>query len=138
MDVHLTRNRPPPARRRRSGPTQRTSFRRAGQSGTQIKCTLQKTSTFNNKCERKCVLFSFSPNVVFVDLPSPSPLPQLYQQHTAVGDWPEQVEVHPFSAEEESELGYMDYPYQEETFEDLLTPSFLSLETDTLQIMEVM
>ncbi|XP_078812489.1 putative E3 ubiquitin-protein ligase HERC1 isoform X5 [Oryzias latipes] len=98
LDVHLTRNRPPPARRRRLGPTQRTSFRRA-------------------------------------DLPSPSPLPQLYQQHTAVGDWPEQVEVHPFSAEE-SELGYMDYPYQEETFEDLLTPSFLSLETDTLQLME--
>lgn len=31
LDVHLTRNRPPPARRRRSGPTQRTSFRRAGQ-----------------------------------------------------------------------------------------------------------
>lgn len=32
LDVHLTRNRPPPARRRRLGPTQRTSFRRAGQS----------------------------------------------------------------------------------------------------------
>ncbi|XP_056259321.1 probable E3 ubiquitin-protein ligase HERC1 isoform X3 [Seriola aureovittata] len=99
LDVHLTRNRPPPARRRRSGPTQRTSFRRA-------------------------------------DLPSPNPLPQLYQQHTAVGEWPEQVEFHPFSAEEESELGYMDDPYHEESYEDLLTPSFFSLERDTLQIVE--
>ncbi|XP_013861909.1 probable E3 ubiquitin-protein ligase HERC1 isoform X4 [Austrofundulus limnaeus] len=99
LDVHLTRNRPPPARRRRSGPTQRTSFRRA-------------------------------------DLPSPNPLPQLFQQHTVVSDWPEQVEFHPFSAEEESELGYMDDPYHEETYEDLLTPSFFSLERDTLQIVE--
>ncbi|XP_061589686.1 probable E3 ubiquitin-protein ligase HERC1 isoform X2 [Cololabis saira] len=99
LDVHLTRNRPPPARRRRSGPTQRTSFRRP-------------------------------------DLPSPNPIPQLYQQHTTVGDWPEQMEFHPFSAEEESELGYMDDPYHEETYEDLLTPSFFSLETDTLQIVE--
>ncbi|CAJ1070719.1 probable E3 ubiquitin-protein ligase HERC1 isoform X5 [Xyrichtys novacula] len=99
LDVHLTRNRPPPARRRRSGPTQRTSFRRA-------------------------------------DLPSPNPLPQLYQQHTSVSDWPEQVEFHPYSAEEESELGYMDDPYHEESYEDLLTPSFFSLERDTLQIVE--
>ncbi|XP_032396191.1 probable E3 ubiquitin-protein ligase HERC1 isoform X3 [Etheostoma spectabile] len=99
LDVHLTRNRPPPARRRRSGPSQRTSFRRA-------------------------------------DLPSPNPLPQLYQQHTSVSDWPEQVEFHPFSAEE-SELGYMDDPYNEETYEDLLTPSFFSLERDALQIVEV-
>ncbi|XP_040914290.1 probable E3 ubiquitin-protein ligase HERC1 isoform X6 [Toxotes jaculatrix] len=99
LDVHLTRNRPPPARRRRSGSTQRTSFRRA-------------------------------------DLPSPNPLPQLYQQHTGVGEWPEQVEFHPYSAEEESELGYMDDPYHEETYEDLLTPSFFSLERDTLQIVE--
>lgn len=30
LDVHLTRNRPPPARRRRSGPSQRTSNRRPG------------------------------------------------------------------------------------------------------------
>ncbi|KAM4720559.1 putative E3 ubiquitin-protein ligase HERC1 isoform 3-T4 [Anableps anableps] len=96
LDVHLTRNRPPPARRRRSGPTQRTSFRRP-------------------------------------DLPSPSPLPQL---HTAIGDWPEHVEFHPFSAEEESELSYMDDPYHEETYEDLLTPSFFSMERDTLQIVE--
>ncbi|KAI3361765.1 hypothetical protein L3Q82_002108 [Scortum barcoo] len=99
LDVHLTRNRPPPARRRRSGPSQRTSFRRT-------------------------------------DLPSPNPLPQLYQQHTSVSDWPEQVEFHPYSAEEESELGYMDDPYHEETYEDLLTPSFFSLERDTLQIVE--
>ncbi|XP_054612956.1 probable E3 ubiquitin-protein ligase HERC1 isoform X1 [Dunckerocampus dactyliophorus] len=94
LDVHLTRNRPPPARRRRSGPTQRTSFRRA-------------------------------------DLPSPNPVPQLYQQ----SDWPEYVEFHPFSAEEESELGYMDDVYHEETYEDLLTP-FFSLERDTLHIAE--
>ncbi|XP_068190129.1 probable E3 ubiquitin-protein ligase HERC1 isoform X2 [Antennarius striatus] len=99
LDVHLTRNRPPPARRRRSGPTQRTSFRRA-------------------------------------DLPSPNPLPPLYQQPTLVGDWPEPVEFHPYSAEEESELGYMDDPYQEEAFEDLLAPSFFSLERDALQIVE--
>ncbi|XP_078128363.1 putative E3 ubiquitin-protein ligase HERC1 isoform X2 [Sander vitreus] len=104
LDVHLTRNRPPPARRRRSGPSQRTSFRRAA-------------------------------NTIFSDLPSPNPLPQLYQQHTSVSDWPEQVEFHPFSAEE-SELGYMDDPYNEETYEDLLTPSFFSLERDTLQIVE--
>ncbi|XP_058472668.1 probable E3 ubiquitin-protein ligase HERC1 [Solea solea] len=99
LDVHLTRNRPPPARLRRSGSTQRTSFRRA-------------------------------------DLPSPNPLPQLYQQHTVVSEWPEQVEFHPYSAEEESELGYMDDPYHEETYEDLLTPSFFNLERDTLQIVE--
>ncbi|XP_061887279.1 probable E3 ubiquitin-protein ligase HERC1 isoform X3 [Entelurus aequoreus] len=96
LDVHLTRNRPPPARRRRSGPTQRTSFRRA-------------------------------------DLPSPNPVRQLYQQNT--GDWPEYVEFHPFSAEEESELGYMDDVYHEETYEDLLTP-FFSLERETLHIVE--
>ncbi|XP_049908952.1 probable E3 ubiquitin-protein ligase HERC1 isoform X7 [Epinephelus moara] len=105
LDVHLTRNRPPPARRRRSGPSQRTSFRRAA-------------------------------NIIFSDLPSPNPLPQLYQQHSSVSDWPEQVEFHPYSAEEESELGYMDDPYHEETYEDLLTPSFFSLERDTLQIVE--
>ncbi|XP_033952277.1 probable E3 ubiquitin-protein ligase HERC1 isoform X3 [Pseudochaenichthys georgianus] len=104
LDVHLTRNRPPPARRRRSGPSQRTSFRRAA-------------------------------NTIFSDLPSPNPLPQLYQQHTSVSDWPEQVEFHPYAAEE-SELGYMDDPYHEETYEDLLTPSFFSLERDTLQIVE--
>ncbi|KAF7670462.1 hypothetical protein LDENG_00124780 [Lucifuga dentata] len=94
LDVHLTRNRPPPARRRRSGPSQRTSFRRT-------------------------------------DLPSPNPLPQLYQQDPGVCDWPEQVEFHPYSAEEDSELGYMDDSYHEETYEDLL-----SLERDTLQIVE--
>nr|XP_033501997.1 probable E3 ubiquitin-protein ligase HERC1 isoform X9 [Epinephelus lanceolatus] len=105
LDVHLTRNRPPPARRRRSGPSQRTSFRRAA-------------------------------NIIFSDLPSPNPLPQLYQQHSSVSDWPEQVEFHPYSVEEESELGYMDDPYHEETYEDLLTPSFFSLERDTLQIVE--
>ncbi|XP_075899766.1 putative E3 ubiquitin-protein ligase HERC1 isoform X1 [Nelusetta ayraudi] len=99
LDVHLTRNRPPPARRRRSGPSQRISYRRA-------------------------------------DLPSPSTLPQLYQQTPAVGEWPEQVEFHPFSAEQEAELGYMDEPYHEETYEDLITPSFFSLERDTLHMVE--
>ncbi|KAL6096756.1 uncharacterized protein ACO6RY_06004 [Pungitius sinensis] len=98
LDVHLTRNRPPPARRRRSGPSHRISFRRA-------------------------------------DLPSPNPLPELYQHHTSGSDWPEQVAFHPYAAEE-SELGYMDDPYHEETYEDLLTPSFFSLERDTLQIVE--
>ncbi|KAM8827696.1 putative E3 ubiquitin-protein ligase HERC1 isoform 4-T4 [Spinachia spinachia] len=105
LDVHLTRNRPPPARRRRPGPSHRISFRRAA-------------------------------NAIFSDLPSPNPLPELYQHHTSVGDWPEQVEFHPYAAEE-SELGYMDDPYHEETYEDLLTPSFFSLERDTLQIVEV-
>lgn len=71
-----------------------------------------------------------------LDLLSPNPLPQLYQ-HTTANDWPEHVEFHPFSAEEESELGYMDETYHEETYEDLLTPSFFSLERDTLQIVEV-
>ncbi|TKS84344.1 putative E3 ubiquitin-protein ligase HERC1 [Collichthys lucidus] len=70
------------------------------------------------------------------DTPSPDGPETLYQQHTSVGDWPEQVEFHPYSAEEESELGYMDDPYHEETYEDLLTPSFFSLERDTLQIVE--
>lgn len=71
------------------------------------------------------------------DLPSPNPLPQLYQQNTSVGDWPEQVEFHPYSSEQESDLGYMDDPYHEESYEDLITPSFFSLERDTLHIVEV-
>lgn len=100
LDVHLTRNRPPPARRRRSGPTQRTSFRRA-------------------------------------DMPSPSPLPQLYQPQTSSSEWAEQVEFHPYATEEESELDFMDDPYHEESYEDLLTTSFFSLERDALQIVEV-
>lgn len=81
--------------------------------------------------------FNLKQTSSFTDLPSPNPLPQLYQPHTSVSDWPEQVEFHPYSAEEESELGYMDDPYHEETYEDLLTPSFFSLERDTLQIVEV-
>eukprot|EP00066_Takifugu_rubripes_P013620 XP_011602886.1 PREDICTED: probable E3 ubiquitin-protein ligase HERC1 isoform X2 [Takifugu rubripes] len=100
LDVHLTRNRPPPARRRRSGPSQRTSNRRP-------------------------------------DLPSPNSFPQLFQTNTTVGDWPEQTEIHPYSAEQESELGYMDDPYNEETYEELLTPSFFSLERETLHIVEL-
>lgn len=67
------------------------------------------------------------------DLPSPNPIPQLYQQNAS--DWPEYVEFHPFSTEE-SELGYMDDVYHEETYADLLTP-FFSLERDTLHIVEV-
>lgn len=81
-------------------------------------------------------LFIWS-KIIFLDLPSPNPLPQLYQQNTSVGDWPEQVEFHPYSSEQESELGYMDDPYHEETYEDLITPSFFSLERDTLHIVEV-
>lgn len=71
------------------------------------------------------------------DLPSPNPLSQLYRQDPGVSDWPEQVEFHPYSVDEESELGYMDDPYQEETYEDLLTPAFCSLERDALQMVEV-
>ncbi|XP_072518712.1 probable E3 ubiquitin-protein ligase HERC1 isoform X2 [Salminus brasiliensis] len=99
LDVHLTRNRPPPARRQRSGLSQRTSFRRA-------------------------------------DSPSPGPVPALYRQEVGVSDWPEQAETHPFAAEEESELGYMDDPYQEEPYEELLTPEFIASERDTLWMVE--
>ncbi|XP_034166972.2 probable E3 ubiquitin-protein ligase HERC1 isoform X4 [Pangasianodon hypophthalmus] len=82
LDVHLTRNRPPPARRQRSG--QRASFRRS-----------------DSAC-----------------------------------DWPERADTHPFSAEEEAELGYMDEPYQEEPYEELLTPDFIASERDTLWMVE--
>ncbi|XP_037401666.1 probable E3 ubiquitin-protein ligase HERC1 isoform X2 [Pygocentrus nattereri] len=99
LDVHLTRNRPPPARRQRSGLSQRTSFRRA-------------------------------------DSPSPGPVPALYRQEMAVSEWPERAETHPFAAEEESELGYMDDPYQEEPYEELLTPEFIASERDTLWMVE--
>ncbi|KAF7696652.1 hypothetical protein HF521_005070 [Silurus meridionalis] len=82
LDVHLTRNRPPPARRQRSG--QRAAFRRS-----------------DSAC-----------------------------------DWPERADTHPFSAEEEVELGYMDEPYQEEPYEELLTPDFIASERDTLWMVE--
>lgn len=82
------------------------------------------------------LLFPCGVNFVPPDLPSPNPLPQLYQQHPSVSEWPEQVEFHPYIAEEESELGYMDDPDHEDTYDDLLT-SFFSLERDTLQIVEV-
>ncbi|TRY98659.1 hypothetical protein DNTS_005902 [Danionella cerebrum] len=97
LDVHLTRNRPPPARRQRSRVGQRTSFRRA-------------------------------------DSPSPSPVPLLYRQEGGGYEWPERAETHPFGAEEDSELGYMDDPYQEEPYEELLTPEFISFERDTLSM----
>ncbi|KPP76970.1 putative E3 ubiquitin-protein ligase HERC1, partial [Scleropages formosus] len=95
LDVHLTRNRPPPARRNRASFGQRSSFRRA-------------------------------------DSPSPSPIPPLFRQDPGVLDWPEQAETHPFAAEEDSELGYMDDTYQEEPYEELLTPEFINSERDTL------
>lgn len=132
LDVHLTRNRPPPARRRRSGSTQRTSFRRAGQK---VSCVSDISYNFEALAEHLPIFFFFSSSP---ELPSPNPLPQVFQQHSAVGEWPEQLEFQPYSAEEESELGYMDDPYHEETYEDLLTPSFFSLERDALQIVEVM
>lgn len=128
LDVHLTRNRPPPARRRRSGPSQRTSNRRPG-----LTRALQETSMKIKTCHKKH--FSFETN--FSDLPSPNSLPQLFQTNTTVGDWPEQAEIHSYSAEQESELGYMDDPYNEETYEELLTPSFFSLERETLHIVEL-
>ncbi|XP_072310878.1 probable E3 ubiquitin-protein ligase HERC1 isoform X3 [Eucyclogobius newberryi] len=99
LDVHLTRNRPPPARRRRSGPTLRTSFRRT-------------------------------------DMPLISPLPHLYQPQTGSTEWAEQMEFHPYATEEESELDYMEDPYHEDSYEDLLTSSFFTLERDALQIVE--
>ncbi|XP_051773057.1 probable E3 ubiquitin-protein ligase HERC1 isoform X4 [Ctenopharyngodon idella] len=99
LDVHLTRNRPPPARRQRSGVGQRTSFRRA-------------------------------------DSPSPISVPTLYRQDVGVAEWPERAETHPFAAEEDSELGYMDDPYHEEPYEELLTPEFITSERDTLWMVE--
>ncbi|XP_029108431.1 probable E3 ubiquitin-protein ligase HERC1 isoform X2 [Scleropages formosus] len=99
LDVHLTRNRPPPARRNRASFGQRSSFRRA-------------------------------------DSPSPSPIPPLFRQDPGVLDWPEQAETHPFAAEEDSELGYMDDTYQEEPYEELLTPEFINSERDTLWMVE--
>lgn len=53
-------------------------------------------------------------------------------------DWPERADTHPFSAEEETELGYMDEPYQEEPYEELLTPDFIASERDTLWMVEVL
>ncbi|KAJ8402341.1 hypothetical protein AAFF_G00368300 [Aldrovandia affinis] len=99
LDVHLTRNRPPPARRQRSSAGQRNSFRRA-------------------------------------DSPSPNPIPPLYRQDPTVSDWPERAETHPFAAEEESELGYMDDPYHDESYEEVLTPEFITTERDTLWMVE--
>lgn len=52
-------------------------------------------------------------------------------------DWPERADTHPFSAEEEVELGYMDEPYQEDPYEELLTPDFIASERDTLWMVEV-
>ncbi|XP_031681979.1 probable E3 ubiquitin-protein ligase HERC1 isoform X1 [Oncorhynchus kisutch] len=99
LDVHLTRNRPPPARRQRSSLGHRTSFRRA-------------------------------------DSPSPNPIPPLYRQDPGVSEWPERAETHPFAAEEESELGYMDDPYHEEPYEELQFREFISSERDTLWMVE--
>ncbi|XP_035245722.1 probable E3 ubiquitin-protein ligase HERC1 isoform X2 [Anguilla anguilla] len=99
LDVHLTRNRPPPARRQRTSAGHRNSFRRA-------------------------------------DSPSPNPIPPIYRQDPGVSDWPEQAETHPFAAEEESELGYMDDPYHEESYEEVLTPEFITSERDTLWMVE--
>ncbi|KAJ7986812.1 hypothetical protein DPEC_G00332260 [Dallia pectoralis] len=99
LDVHLTRNRPPPARRQRSNMGHRASFRRA-------------------------------------DSPSPNPIPPLYRQDTGVTEWPERAETHPFAAEEESELGYMDDPYHEEPYEELQLREFISSERDTLWMVE--
>ncbi|XP_076014530.1 putative E3 ubiquitin-protein ligase HERC1 isoform X2 [Genypterus blacodes] len=122
LDVHLTRNRPPPARRRRSGLGQRTSFRRTGQHH-RISHLSNTICTGYDHCDQTS-LFS-------TDLPSPNPLPQLYQQDPGACDWPEQMEFHPYSTEEEAELGFMDDSYHEETYEDLL-----SLDRETLQIVE--
>ncbi|CAB1352023.1 unnamed protein product [Coregonus sp. 'balchen'] len=99
LDVHLTRNRPPPARRQRSSLGHRTSFRRA-------------------------------------DSPSPNPIPPPYRQDPGVSEWPERAETHPFAAEEESELGYMDDPYHEEPYDELQFREFISSERDTLWMVE--
>lgn len=55
-----------------------------------------------------------------------------------VAEWPERAETHPFAAEEDSELGYMDDPYHEEPYEELLTPEFITSERDTLWMVEVL
>lgn len=72
------------------------------------------------------------------DSPSPNPIPPIYRQDPGVSDWPEQAETHPFAAEEESELGYMDDPYHEESYEEVLTPEFITSERDTLWMVEVL
>lgn len=56
LDVHLTRNRPPPARRRRSGSTQRTSFRRAGQK---VSCVSDISYNFEALAEHLPIFFFF-------------------------------------------------------------------------------
>ena len=61
----------------------------------------------------------------------------MYRQDPGGSNWPEQAETHPYAAEEESELGYMDDPYHEEPYEELLTPEFISSERDTLWMVEV-
>nr|XP_015195044.1 PREDICTED: probable E3 ubiquitin-protein ligase HERC1 isoform X5 [Lepisosteus oculatus] len=99
LDVHLTRNRPPPARRQRSAVGQRTFMRRA-------------------------------------DSPSPNLLPPLFGREQGMLEWPERAETHPFPAEEEPELGFMDDPQQEEPYEELLTPEFTNSERDTLWVVE--
>ncbi|XP_066566869.1 probable E3 ubiquitin-protein ligase HERC1 isoform X2 [Amia ocellicauda] len=99
LDVHLTRNRPPPARRQRSSLGQRTFFRRA-------------------------------------DSPSPNLLPPLFGREQGASDWPERAETHPFPAEEEPELGFMDDTQHEEPYEELLTPEFTNTERDNLWMVE--
>lgn len=55
-----------------------------------------------------------------------------------MSEWPERAETHPFAAEEESELGYMDDPYHEEPYEELQFREFISSERDTLWMVEVL
>ncbi|MGH0184836.1 UNVERIFIED_CONTAM: hypothetical protein FKN15_017450 [Acipenser sinensis] len=99
LDVHLTRNRPPPARRQRSSLGQRSFFRRA-------------------------------------DSPSPNLVQPLFGREQGAADWPERAETHPFPAEEEPELGFMDDTQHEESSEELFTPEFTNAERDTLWMVE--
>ncbi|KAK1176357.1 putative E3 ubiquitin-protein ligase HERC1 isoform X1 [Acipenser oxyrinchus oxyrinchus] len=99
LDVHLTRNRPPPARRQRSSLGQRSFFRRA-------------------------------------DSPSPNLVPPFFGREQGAADWPERAETHPFPAEEEPELGFMDDTQHEESSEELFTPEFTNAERDTLWMVE--
>ncbi|XP_051786021.1 probable E3 ubiquitin-protein ligase HERC1 isoform X2 [Erpetoichthys calabaricus] len=97
LDVHLTRNRPPPARRQRNSLVQRSILRRA-------------------------------------DSPSPQLVMPVFDNDQV--DWAERAETHPFPAEEEAELGFMDDPQPEESYEEIYTPEFSNAERDTLWMVE--
>lgn len=65
-------------------------------------------------------------------------MPPLFGREQGAADWPERAETHPFPAEEEPELGFMDDTQHEESSEELFTPEFTNAERDTLWMVEVL